>query len=284
MLEGSHAPERLRNEHFLTMQTPFRIFRHEIGHPIQTHWHEFFELAFVVSGEGTHVLNGAAQPIRRGSAFLLTPADFHAILPAPGQHIHLYDVIFSEQFIREELIDLLFGQRKQYMHSFTSTETEAAEQEYIRLWQESHHPQKGGNLIIQGSLERLLIDLARKCSSDHSFMATVEQETNLPMNPQIRKALVYIQHHFREPLTLSEAAAVCGLSANYFSECFRKHTGVTFQNYVQHQRLHFAKALLQTTKLPVTEICHASGFNTIAHFERSFRKTFECCPRDIRKV
>lgn len=283
MFEGTHTPERLRNEHFLTMPSPFRIFQHEIDHPIHTHWHEFFELAFVVSGEGNHVMNGIPQPIRRGSCFLLTPADFHAIIPIAGQTIRLYDVIFLEQFIREQVIDLLFEGRTQYVHTFNSEEADLIEHEYIRLWEESEYPQKGGDLIRQGGLERILIDLARKCPTESISKDSMEEENKIPMNPLIRKALLYIQHHFREPLTLRETAEVCGLSANYFSECFRKYTGYTFQSYVLNQRLLFAKALLQTTKLPVTEICYASGFNTIAHFERSFKKSFDQCPRDVRK-
>ncbi|WP_422660643.1 helix-turn-helix domain-containing protein [Paenibacillus sp. EC2-1] len=284
MLDNTHTPERLRNEHFLNMPSPFRIFQHEIDHPIPTHWHEFFELAFVVSGEGKHVMNGITQPIRRGSCFLLTPADFHAIIPTRGQTIQLYDVIFLEQFIREQVIDLLFEGRTQYVHTFNIGEADLIEQEYIRLWEESENPQKGGELIRQGGLERILIDLARKCPTLSASISKypMEQDNN-QMNPLIRKALLYIHHHFREPLTLRETAEVCGLSANYFSECFRKYTGFTFQSYVLNQRLLFAKALLQTTKLPVTEICYASGFNTIAHFERAFKKSFDLCPRDVRK-
>lgn len=285
MLDNTHTPERLKNEHFLTMPSPFRIFQHEIDHPIPTHWHEFFELAFVISGEGNHVMNGITQPIRRGSCFLLTPADFHAIVPTPGQTIQLYDVIFLEQFIREQVVDLLFEGRTQYVHTFNTEEADLIEQEYIRLWEEFENPQKGGELIRQGSLERILIDLARKCPALSASIAKnpMEQDNVNQMNPLIRKALLYIHHHFREPLTLSETAEVCGLSANYFSECFRKYTGFTFQSYVLNQRLLFAKALLQTTKLPVTEICYASGFNTMAHFERAFKKSFDLCPRDVRK-
>lgn len=283
MLDSIHTPERLRNEHFLTMPSPFRIFQHEIDQPIHTHWHEFFELGFVVSGEGNHVMNGIPQPIRRGSCFLLTPADFHAIIPTPGQTIQLYDVIFLEQFIREQVMDLVFEGRTQYIHTFNSEDADLMEQEFIRLWEESEYPQKGGDLIRQGGLERILIDLTRKCPTATISKDSLEQDNKMPMNPLIRKALLYIQHHFREPLTLKETAEVCGLSANYFSECFRKYTGFTFQSYVLNQRLLFAKALLQTTKLPVTEICYASGFNTIAHFERSFKKSFDQCPRDVRK-
>ncbi|WP_374701656.1 helix-turn-helix domain-containing protein [Paenibacillus tyrfis] len=45
----------------------------------------------------------------------------------------------------------------------------------------------------------------------------------------------------------------------------------------------FAKSLLAASDLPVTEVCHASGFNTLTHFERSFKKRFGCPPSGLRK-
>ena len=137
-------------------------------------------------------------------------------------------------------------------------------------------------MLVQGSVERLLIQLSRR-SGPAPAASHDARSADLPMSPAVRKALIYIQHHFRETLTLDDAAASCGLSSNYFSECFSKGTGVTFQAYVQDLRLQFAKSLLKTTRLPVTEICFASGFNTLPHFERAFKKRFGGTPGDYRK-
>ncbi|WP_028611604.1 helix-turn-helix transcriptional regulator [Paenibacillus harenae] len=100
---------------------------------------------------------------------------------------------------------------------------------------------------------------------------------------RIRNALLYIQHHFREPLSLANAADYAGLSANYFSECFRRQVGISFQDYLNESRLQFASALLRSSELPVTEVCFAAGFNTISHFDRIFKRKFGCSPREYRK-
>ncbi|MBP3961847.1 helix-turn-helix transcriptional regulator [Paenibacillus lignilyticus] len=83
---------------------------------------------------------------------------------------------------------------------------------------------------------------------------------------------------------LEEAAAHAHLSATYFSELFRQTLGLTFQQYLQQLRLKFAHNLLRSTMLPVTEVCHVAGFNTLTHFERVYRKQYSKTPRETRKL
>lgn len=286
----SHAtPERLRHEQYMSLSSPFRIFRHHIDTRIDVHWHEFCELALVVGGQGTHVVNGTPAPLRKGLLFLMTPADFHEIIPDPGQRIDLYNVIFSEPFIRPELFRRLFAQRGDTCVWLGEEAFPAFEAEFARMWRESEQRQEDSEFIIQGALERVLID--RERLRRNGSEKREEAGSPLPeplgdeaqrLHPSIRSAVTYIQHHFREPLTLAEVASHTGLSANYFSECFSKQVGASFQCYLQERRLQFAHSLLCVTALPVTEICYASGFSTLNHFERTFKKKYGRAPRSLR--
>ncbi|SEM64378.1 AraC family transcriptional regulator [Paenibacillus sp. OV219] len=276
------GPERLTNDRYMTLSAPFRLFKHSIDGLIDTHWHEFFEMAFVVSGSGTHMLNGVPLRLTRGAAFLLSPADFHSLEPDPGETLQLYDFIFNDHFIREPLPELLFDHRTAYTHWYVEEQIAELEQEYERIWEESITWQPESEILIQGTVERLLIDLFRKCRAADQQQGS-DGEPYQALQSAVRKGLIYIQHHFREPLSLEEVATYCGLSANYFSECFRKGTGSTFQSYLQEVRLQFARSLIKTTQLPITEICFASGFNTLPHFERAFKKRFLLPPREYRK-
>ncbi|WP_420871978.1 helix-turn-helix domain-containing protein [Cohnella rhizosphaerae] len=48
-------------------------------------------------------------------------------------------------------------------------------------------------------------------------------------------------------------------------------------------RIRFAKSLLLASESSITEICYASGFNTLAHFERVFREKTGMSPIAFRK-
>lgn len=222
-----NTPERLLNENYLASSSPFRIFHHTINEKIETHWHEFFEIAFVLSGSGVHTFNGVPTRLERGMLFLMTPADFHEITPDPGETIYLYDLIFLESFINNELLEMIFAADTAYIHQFHGKEADQLEEVCKRIWDESVHADVGHRIIMQGALERLLIDLARACKSASSAPTANHPVSNV-LHPSVRRTLVYMHHHFREQLTLAKVADYAGLSSTYFSECFHKQVGVPY--------------------------------------------------------
>jgi AraC-like DNA-binding protein len=111
--------------------------------------------------------------------------------------------------------------------------------------------------------------LARRCAP---APAAPVRGTPAGQHPAVHDALIYLHHHFREPLTLDAVARHAHLTPNYFSGCFHQATGASFQCYLQDLRLRFAMSLLCVSDLPVTDICYAAGFHTVSHFVRAFRQ------------
>ncbi|WP_205127050.1 AraC family transcriptional regulator [Paenibacillus ginsengarvi] len=271
-------PRRLTIADYMSQGTTFRLFRHKLEKPIDLHWHEFYELAFVYEGEGYQIWNGTKYKLGPGSLFLLTPADFHEIGPEPGSTMLLFNTILSEDILSEELLQLLFRGGEGYAAEVAGDDRELLVHEFERIWTECLEEREGSRIWVRGAMERILILLAR-----HRISAEGRRAEGDHLKPSVRRALTYIHHHFRLPLTLDEAAKHAGMSTNYFSATFRKSTGIAFQNYLQALRLRFARTLLQASDLPVTDICYASGFNTLSHFERAFKKEFGAAPRSMRK-
>lgn len=274
-----HFPERLLNDQYMDSLSSFRMYRQTLDQEIGTHWHQFYELGLVVSGTGAHHINGIPFRLERGHAFLMTPADFHRIVPGPGQTLRLYNLIFTERMISDELTERLFERGNAYHCEYGEKEYADAEHEFERIVRESGDWRELSGIVVKGCIERLLVDLCRGCSSADT---AASKEPILSMHPSIRKALVYVQHHFREPLLLEDVARFSGLSVNYFSESFRKQTGQTFQTHVRDRRLGFAKSLIEATDLPITEICYAAGFNTLTYFVRAFKARYQMSPRKLR--
>ncbi|MFD0713893.1 helix-turn-helix domain-containing protein [Paenibacillus sp. GCM10027626] len=292
-------PERLLNESYMTLKDRYKIFKHHITSTIAIHWHEFFEIAFIYEGEGLHILNGTTYPLRRGSLFLLSPADFHEVSSLPGQTLKLYNMIFSERFLREELYYDAFRQTANRQYNFSGALADEIERQFRQIWHEAEEEQEeqfGAAYIVQGALERVIVELARglrkqeqEQEQEHEHVYEYDKplgsmDRNPKIDEPIRKSLTFIQHHFREPLTLSDAARQARLSPNYYSECFHRQLGLSFQSYIQELRLEFACALLRISDLPVTDICLAAGFNTLSHFERLFKRKYSRSPRQLRKA
>lgn len=276
-------PVRLTFEQFMPPRSSFQLFEQKLTGAIQLHWHEFYEMNFFVDGRGQHRLNGKPTPLRRGSLILLTPADFHELWPDPGETLTLYNVIFSEEMLDDDLRHMLFQQSGGQSYAFGDKDTAMLEAEFQRIGAEVRDARIGHLRMIRGALDRIWIEVARTARSMGQDRE-MKKELASSLQPSVRNALLYVQHHFREDLTLAMAAEQARLAPNYFSECFRKAVGIPFQQYLQEKRLQFAKSLLHVSDLSVTDICYASGFNSLSHFERAFKRKNGSTPRQYRKA
>src|SRR5919106_4937739 len=103
------------------------------------------------------------------------------------------------------------------------------------------------------------------------------------LHPNIHRALVFMQKHFAQPITLTDVAREAGLSRFHFCRLFHKETGVPFRDYLHDLRVTRAKALLADRYLRVTEIAYSVGFNDLSNFHRTFRRVVGRSPGEYRR-
>lgn len=87
---------------------------------------------------------------------------------------------------------------------------------------------------------------------------------------RINHMLSYIGKNLSQELRETELAELAGQSASAFSRYFRRHTGVSFVQYVNRLRINLACQLLMSGELSITDICYRVGFNNLSNFHRQF--------------
>jgi AraC-like DNA-binding protein len=243
---------------------------------VDVHWHDYYELVFVSAGEALHQVNGSLSTIRAGNAFLMTPADFHKITTTSASPLQCYNVVIDPSVLEKRL-----GSTDRWMTESTWQLADASrfEADFQRLHAEGTREEPGSAAMTEAILQCILIECARQRSRE----GEAPQEVR-PCRDQVdmTRAVLFIDHHFREPLTLSDVASMAHLSPNYFSGQFRRFTGLSFQTYLQRRRLHFARSLLTATSLGITNVCHAAGFSDLSHFGRVYRRRYGESPSETR--
>jgi AraC family transcriptional regulator len=78
--------------------------------------------------------------------------------------------------------------------------------------------------------------------------------------------------------SLSELAALCGLSRSYFIRAFKQTTGMPPYRWLLMQRVKRAKDLLRGTHMPIADVAVACGFADQSHLTRVFSKAFRISP------
>lgn len=99
----------------------------------------------------------------------------------------------------------------------------------------------------------------------------------------IEESKEYIARHFEQDITLNEISERFFINPYYFSQLFKKRTGVTYQKYLTGIRISRAKKLLEETDLKLFEISEMVGYSDVNHFRRVFEKYEGIKPNEYRK-
>lgn len=125
---------------------------------------------------------------------------------------------------------------------------------------------------LAGCLSRFFADIRQRIKESRSF------------SDVILEALQYMESHLDEDLTLKMIAERVHLSPGYFSQLFKKETGINFIDYLQLKRVEKAKEFLVGTHLKLYEIAEKVGFRENTYFSSVFKKSVGISPGEYRKL
>jgi len=106
---------------------------------------------------------------------------------------------------------------------------------------------------------------------------------DIPEPLAISRAREFIHEHHDEPLRLPEVALAVNTSTFHFCKSFHKVTGQHFTHFRSEVRLEKARNLLLNPDVRVSEIAYAVGFQSLSHFNRSFKQATGLSPTKYRQ-
>ncbi|HEV2213546.1 MAG TPA: AlkA N-terminal domain-containing protein, partial [Gammaproteobacteria bacterium] len=99
----------------------------------------------------------------------------------------------------------------------------------------------------------------------------------------VRRALRLIQEGALDSASVETLAERVGIGPRHLHRLFIEHVGASPLAVAQTRRLHFAKRLIDDTRLSMTEIALASGVGSVRRFNDAFRHTYGRAPRELRR-
>ena len=94
----------------------------------------------------------------------------------------------------------------------------------------------------------------------------------------------WLKNNLAAEHTLTEVAALFGLSYRTFTRRFRNATNQSPVEYWQQLRVQMAKELLASSNLSIQEVALEVGYNDQGHLTRIFKKMLSQTPSEYRKV
>lgn len=253
-------------------------------HPSETKCPADCRILYVVSGEGTLLIDGIAHPLSPGTLALINAGFVYEL--NPESQLEMIALNFDYNFQRSDL--------SVFLDPVTPELADQVRQEPIEdcaalssplILQEMFHLQ--GNLekiisIFQTQrlyfreeaaclLKEMLITLARSTLLSHS-------KTNAIANQLIH----YLQENYREELTSDLIATRFNYHAYHINRIMRNATGTTVHKYLINYRIAVSKNLLGNTTMSIEEISAEVGFKNVSYFSNSFKKIVGCSPSTYR--
>lgn len=100
----------------------------------------------------------------------------------------------------------------------------------------------------------------------------------------VTRALRLIEQGALDDGSVAELAARVGLSTRHLDRLFVAHVGASPLAIANTRRLHFAKRMIDETRLPFGDIAIAAGFGSVRQFNDLIRRTWQRSPRDLRRL
>lgn len=258
-----------------TEQFPMAFYSVDETHPryqMMHHWHPETEFLAVRQGKLLLSLDGTTVEVTEGQFVLIPSGTVHSGIPTNCSY---ECAVFNRRTILGILKDSCYEQVKQL---FATPVILPFSPELDRWMNALRKPQLGFEAEVLSALYGLVADWLR--NPPKNIIALPRRKPRLL---PFEHAVLYLQEHFREQISLKDMAAAAGLSEKYFGEYFKNITGETPVQYLNKYRIEQAAEALKEEEKSVTDIALECGFNDLSYFIKTFRKHYGIAPGNYRK-
>ena len=242
--------------------------------PLRDRQFNFFELVYVLSGSGSHGINGNCIPFTPGDLFLITPQDCHEF-DLEGM-CEFMVIRFGESYVKEyqwksiDHIECLLYYASQLSASVLVHEED---KQLIAQCMQTLRQMVEMEAMYQEDLIRHLVNAILVIAARNIAMIQLKPLSN-QADMKIVSILNYIQEHIREPalLKIAVVANQFGMSPTYFGSYFRKHSGDSFQSYLSAYKIRLLEHRLLFSAMRINEIVDEFGFADESHCNKFFKR------------
>ena len=259
------------------------LCKHNRYTPAFEHYHDFFEVFYVLSGCCVNTIGTERFTLSAGSLCFIAPYINHTLEVFDDSIVinicirkTTFDEIFfnlltSQDFLSGFFIGNLYPvDPVEYLVFDIGADSELTEQLYAMLIEQSRRD-KYSDRIMDNLVSIFFTLVVRKKVKGQLFTGRVEQQ----------RYVSYINEHFRTA-SLSEVAKHFNISVAHCSRQIKILTGKNFTELVRDIRLRHAQSILVSSNVKIGDISYSLGYNNQETFIRSFKKAFGLSPSRYR--
>lgn len=247
--------------------------------PVQ-HYHDAYEIYLQLDGKRYLFYDNVCYILERGDIVIFKPFDIHYAESREVDYYERYVLNFQESVLKsilnESELNLLLKKITGGVIHLSEEQTADICGYFYRIEECSRQNGFFSQKLLHTSVFQLIVKVL--VYEDNNSEVKGKQ-----IDPDIIKALKYINYHYKENISLDDIAETVHMSKFYFCRKFHSTTGATVLEYLNNVRLTKVHNLLLSTKMGIDEIATATGFSSAVSLTRNFKKVYGKSPRDFRK-
>jgi AraC family L-rhamnose operon transcriptional activator RhaR len=272
------------HEHAVFAKGPIFGGVHHLSADVESHAHDFLEIAVIGPGRGRHVTSQGSRAVECGDVVILRPGAWHGFRECVG--LTVANCCLSAQALRGELAalhDFPALRRMLWTEPMTSgthgvaattvsaSAAEEAVEEIGRLERDLAGAPRPGRVL--GRLVTVLGILAD--GRDPVPLSAI--------HPAVAATVTRLEAAPEEQWRLDDLARAVNLDPAYLGRLFAQHVGLTPMGFLARVRAERAATLLAHTDMPAAQVGAAVGWDDPTYFARRFRTLVGLTPSEYRR-
>lgn len=291
--EAVFIPARGRDLNFPVVTYFLDLSKMYMG-AIRWHWHDELEIIIINNGRANVLVDNIQVEMNAGQVLLINQGVLHSIRPIENEKCTFYSMIFHPT--------LLFGYGQTYFSTkFLTPIISSPSLKCLKLdesvpWQERLIDHVN-NAIAANLTQKFGYELVTKAElclfwagilEHHTPTEVSAQDTpneNVADSKRVKEAILYVEKHHMEAITLDDIAASIHVSKSECCRCFKRTLHLTPIEYVMKYRIFEATRKIKRgdpEAKSISALAMSVGFNNASYFNKLFKKYVQCTPSQYK--
>ncbi|MBE7043789.1 MAG: helix-turn-helix domain-containing protein [Ruminococcaceae bacterium] len=242
------------------------------GSNFSAHWHEHIEFLFFKTDDYVVTSNGISYKTKKNDMMIFNPFDIHSSEVLKDETLFYVITIYPAFFADIDLKNVMFQPHIQN----DPVVNRYVEELYVAFQKETDDFGMEKKSIVCRLLSHLFQHYKIEALTENEILARKNQRK------KIGEILKYIARNYHEKLTTASLAEEFHMNEQYLCKFFKRKTGKSPTQYINHYRIEKAILFLETSDYSMTEIAFNVGFDDSNYFSRIFKKHIGQTPREYK--
>ena len=281
------------NNFFKTSNSIINAKASNIAYP--EHW-GCFSIKCAFDGEEFYQAQNRKYAVNDNNFLVFNEGQHYSSYIFSKNQVESFTLNFTSDFVREVSNSCLYSDEQLLDNPLggSSTNPEFVEKLYrhnstvspilfkIKELAKNFNPNKGVITELYYQLMEKLLLLHKEINKETDNIKASKSSTRKELYKRLHYAKDYMDSCYASQITLNELSHISLMNAAYFLRQFNKYFHITPYQYLMHTRMKAAAGMMHNTRLTVTDICTAVGYEDVSSFTKLFKKHYGFSPEKYR--